>query len=360
MSWLRRLSRDRSSKAEQDLPIPSRPFSHSVDSPTAGQPYKDTQYSGDFNSQDKLQTYRPSTAGEPGYVNISSPNQRTQPGSAVTNGEAMNRSAFEPAPDPLTKAFNEAIRPYQIRIDELKAELEEKVYQVEKLEDERADMHAWIDKRGLRAGKFISSRPYSNISNANTISPTPDVPPSIARAMNIEDSSAQTLSYQLDRKMTVLNHDLHRLQDSLSTHLPTSTFATTLSALIPPVEDLAALPGGPPLAYELIIKLGGNLNSHGGDEGWNNEADAASRAEFYTRLDDCMLDIVRARLDTEGVGKVGGGVKGEWNVSDQVKRLEKTGAFLRSKLGLQQYFPRSLDMLRRAEARGGGGNGLVN
>ena len=81
--------------------------------------------------------------------------------------------------------------------------------------------------------------------------------------MNTDPTSAQTLSYQLDRKMTVLNHDLHRLQDSLSTHLPTATFASTLSALIPSIEDLAALPNGPPLAYELLIKLGGNLNSHG-------------------------------------------------------------------------------------------------
>ena len=174
--------------------------------------------------------------------------------------------------------------------------------------------------------------------------------------MNTDTTAAQTLSYQLDRKMTVLNHDLHRLQDSLSMHLPTSTFATTLSALIPSIEDLAVLPGGPPQAYELLIKLGGNLNSHGGDEGWNNEADAASRADFYARLDECMLDVVRARLDSEGVGKVGGGVgaKNEWSVSDQVRRLEKTGAFLRSKLGLQSYFPNSLEMLKRAEGRTNG------
>ena len=169
--------------------------------------------------------------------------------------------------------------------------------------------------------------------------------------MNNDPTSAQTLSYQLDRKMTVLNHDLHRLQDSLAAHLPTATFATTLSALVPPIEDLASLPGGPPLAYELLIKLGGNLNSHGGDEGWNNEADAVSRADFYSRLDETMLDVVRARLDAEGAGKAGGGVRGEWSVNDQVRRLEKTGAFLRSKLGLQHYFPRSLEMMKGADSK---------
>ena len=158
MSWLRRLSRDRSSKADQDLPMPSRPFSHSVESPTTGQPYKDTQYSSGFNSSDKLQSYRPSTGGgEPGYVNIPAPAQRMKAATTTADEDmAMNRSAYEPAPDPLTKAFNEALRPYQDQIEDLKAEVEEKNYQIEKLEDERADMHAWIDKRGLRAGKTES------------------------------------------------------------------------------------------------------------------------------------------------------------------------------------------------------------
>ncbi len=155
--------------------------------------------------------------------------------------------------------------------------------------------------------------------------------------MNTDPSAAQTLNYHLDRKMTVLNHDLHRLQDSLSQHLPTSTFATTLSTLIPSIEQLSALPGGPPLAFELLIKLGGNLNSHGGDEGWNNEADAASRADFYGRLDEVMVDVIRGRLQ--------GGENPPWNVVRDVKRLEKTGAFLREKLGLQTYFPRSLEVM---------------
>ena len=59
-----------------------------------------------------------------------------------------------PAPDPLTKAFNEAIKPYLDKIAFLENELEDSTIQVQQLEDERADMHAWIDKRGLRAGKI--------------------------------------------------------------------------------------------------------------------------------------------------------------------------------------------------------------
>ena len=165
--------------------------------------------------------------------------------------------------------------------------------------------------------------------------------------MNANDpSSAQTLHYHIDRKMTVLNGDLHRLQDSLTTHLPTSTFATTLSSLLPPISELSTLPTGAALAFELIIKLGGNLNSHGGDDGWNNEADQASRAQFYAKLDDTMVDVIRQRLSQAGQEEP------PWVVARDVKRLEKTGTFLKSKIGLQSYFPRSLDVMRYEAKRG--------
>lgn len=60
------------------------------------------------------------------------------------------------APDPLTRAFNEAIKPYVEQIELLKSDLEDTNLQVQQLEDERADMHAWIDKRGLRPGKYLT------------------------------------------------------------------------------------------------------------------------------------------------------------------------------------------------------------
>lgn len=59
------------------------------------------------------------------------------------------------APDPLTRAFNEAVRPYVDKIERLQADIEEKNLDIQALEDERADMHAWIDKRGLRAGTSL-------------------------------------------------------------------------------------------------------------------------------------------------------------------------------------------------------------
>ena len=64
------------------------------------------------------------------------------------------------APDPLTRAFNEAIKPYLEQIELLKADLEDAHHQMSQLEDERADMHAWIDKRGLRPGRCLPVDSY--------------------------------------------------------------------------------------------------------------------------------------------------------------------------------------------------------
>jgi hypothetical protein len=76
-----------------------------------------------------------------------------------------------------------------------------------------------------------------------------------------------------------------------------------------------------------------------GDEGWNNDADAASRADFYGRLDECMVEVVRLRAAAGNLENP------QWNIVGDTKRLEKTGSFLREKLGLQAYFPRSLDVM---------------
>ncbi|KAI4255459.1 MAG: hypothetical protein L6R42_006724 [Xanthoria sp. 1 TBL-2021] len=320
MSWLRRLSRDRSSsKNDHDFPMPNRPNSFAEhQSP----PYKDTQYASTYNSQDRLQSYRPTTAPsqDPQQYNAL-PIQRPQESS--NNATGHNTPPQMTAPDPLTRAFNEAVKPYIEKIERLQAEVEDKNLDIQQLEEERADMHAWIDKRGLRA----------------------DVPASIAAAMNSDSTSAQTLAHHLDRKMTILNHDLHRLQDSLSSHLPTSTFTTTLATLLPAIESLSTLPHGAPLAFELLIKLGGNLNSHGGEEGYNNDGDIASRAEFYSRLDETMVEVVRRRLENADEEEQ------PWMVGRDVKRLEKTGVFLK-KIGLQAYFPRSLDVMRYEVKRG--------
>ncbi|KAL9596963.1 MAG: hypothetical protein Q9179_004427, partial [Wetmoreana sp. 5 TL-2023] len=86
-------------------------------------------------------------------------------------------------------------------------------------------------------------------------------------------------------------------------------------------------------------------------EGYNNDGDIASRAEFYSRLDETMVEVVRRRLEHSNEEESPG-----WMVGRDVKRLEKTGGFLRSKIGLQAYFPRSLDVMRYEVKRGEMGN----
>ena len=69
-----------------------------------------------------------------------------------------------------------------------------------------------------------------------------------------------------------------------------------------------------------------------------------------------MVEVVRRRLehaDEEADEQ-------PWMVGRDVKRLEKTGSFLRSKIGLQAYFPRSLDVMRYDVKRREGNNNNNN
>lgn len=58
----------------------------------------------------------------------------------------------EPMPDLLTRAFNEAVRPYTTKLDEMECEISDLKSWIEQLEAQRREVHAWIDKRGLRPG----------------------------------------------------------------------------------------------------------------------------------------------------------------------------------------------------------------
>ena len=159
--------------------------------------------------------------------------------------------------------------------------------------------------------------------------------------------AAATLNQQLDRKITIVNFDLHRLQDDLNDSISSAHFASAMAKFLPDIQRLASLRTGPRLSYELVIKLVGNLNSHGGLEATSNGShdpaldeeiaeDRRARAAFYSRMDEELVDIVRKR-NAEGE---------EWAVAREVKRLEKNGALLRN-LGIDNYFPRSLDTMRR-------------
>ena len=231
----------------------------------------------------------------------------------------------ESAPDLLTRAFNEAIRPYTSKLDEMEGELADMRLYVERMESQQREVYAWIDKRGLR----------------------PDVPPSIAALMDASSAhnpthAAATLNAQLDRKITIVNFDLHRLQDDLNDSLPTPSFSACMLKFIPDITRLSALPTGPRYAFDLLLKLGGNLNSHGGLE-TGDEDDLRERCSFYAKLDDAMVEVVKGRFrdDTDS-----------WGVQREIKRIEKTGAYLRT-WGVEPYFPKTLEVMRDGSEPGG-------
>ncbi|KAF2835204.1 hypothetical protein M501DRAFT_999228 [Patellaria atrata CBS 101060] len=240
----------------------------------------------------------------------------------------MNAGKTEPMPDLLARAFNEAVRPYTDRIEQLENQVADLQSWVEQLEQQRAEVHSWIDKRGLR----------------------PDVPPSIAKTMDSLPSpthAAETLNAQLDRKITIVNFDLHRLQDDLNDSISASHFASAMSKFLPDIARLAALPTGSRYAFDLILKLGGNLNSHGGLDSGDQE-DLEARRSFYTKLDGAMVDVVRGRFAENE----------EWAVQREVKRIEKTAAYLRG-FGIEPYFPATLDVMRRELEAGSRQNGAT-
>jgi len=165
--------------------------------------------------------------------------------------------------------------------------------------------------------------------------------------MDTTPDAATTLNAQLDRKITIVNFDLHRLQDDLNDSISSSHFAAAMSKFLPDIQRLSHLPTGPRLAFDLILKLGGNLNSHGGLDSADAE-DLRSRKEFYSLLDAAMVDVVRRRFQ-EGE---------EWPVAREIKRIEKTAAYLRN-FGVEPYFPKTLDTMSREGVyrNGAGGSG---
>jgi hypothetical protein len=158
--------------------------------------------------------------------------------------------------------------------------------------------------------------------------------------MDAEPDSATALNAQLDRKITIVNFDLHRLQDDLNDSISSAHFASAMAKFLPDIARLSDLPGGAKYAFDLILKLGGNLNSHGGmdasGEGDEVSADLTARRDFYARLDTSMVDVVKRRFDENE----------EWAVQREIKRIEKTAAYLRN-FGIEPYFPETLETMKK-------------
>ena len=98
------------------------------------------------------------------YPRQQQPQEQSIPVRGMSNGgmpmgapvpQAMNSAPLkaEPMPDLLAAAFNQAVRPYTEKIEQLESQLADMQAWVEQLEAQRAEVHSWIDKRGLRPGK---------------------------------------------------------------------------------------------------------------------------------------------------------------------------------------------------------------
>ncbi|KAJ9635956.1 hypothetical protein H2201_000046 [Coniosporium apollinis] len=323
MSFFKRLSRTRTDSYVEDYgdnkyrdekyearPSSSRRTNSQPTTPATAFAPTDSDSKDMYPRQQGPQEAYGATRGLPNGVNGTTGHNALPP----MNPVPMAPIKAEPMPDLLTRAFNEAVRPYSDKIEQLESQLADLQSYVEQMEQQRAEVHSWIDKRGLR----------------------PDVPPSIAKVMDsTTPDSANTLNAQLDRKITIVNFDLHRLQDDLNDSISASHFASAMSKFLPDITRLSALPTGPRYAFDLILKLGGNLNSHGGlDTG--DASDLAARRDFYGKLDQAMEEVVRRRFQENE----------EWAVQREIKRIEKTAAYLRN-FGVEPYFPGTLDLMRR-------------
>jgi hypothetical protein len=85
--------------------------------------------------------------------------------SSVGTDTAPMSAKSEAGPDLLIRAFNEALRPHQEKVDQLEAQLADLQAYVDSLEQQRAEVYSWIDKRGLRPGKpqhHVRIRPIAN------------------------------------------------------------------------------------------------------------------------------------------------------------------------------------------------------
>ena len=401
MSWFRRLSRDRFSKYEPDFHVPEhiqrdtaapnttrqrgasgssqqqRPTTSYGEQHTGAT--KDAQYAAPGGSRNMLRR-------QPNAAAPRDPRSSTSQHDLLSNGHAQDNiphphsaaaasadalpsptrgaagTPLHPAPDPLTRAFNDALKPYRETLARQRADLDAAHAHIRTLEAERAGWQAWLDRRGLR----------------------PDLPPHLAATLPDARSAvaAGALATQLDRKATMLNFSLHQLADALpdgAGGLPVATVRDTLSATLRPVRYLGGLPGGAAFAFEALVKLAGNFNSHtagvmaagrdgaaddeaeddddadgmggrGGAKGHRRQESRGHVDDFYENLDQVMGDVVRQRLAAVREGEE------YWDVDKDVRRLEKTAAFLRKELGIQRYFARSLDLIKREGGRTGNGN----
>lgn len=134
------------------------------DPPPRSQSYDDYEKRPDSQSRNSQPLSSPTDDKDDMYARQSAPQEAFSRG--VPNGHNAMPPAMggptppgtagitpAPMPDLLTQAFNQAVRPYTEKIEQLEQQLADMQSWVEQLEQQRAEVHGWIDKRGLRPGK---------------------------------------------------------------------------------------------------------------------------------------------------------------------------------------------------------------
>lgn len=106
-------------------------------------------------------TSQPTEVGHGTYNSAhTSASARNTMSNGYSNAPAQNYESassttrkHEPAPDLLLQAFNQALRPYNDKVENLENEINDLKSYIDQLEAQQRDVHAWIDKRGLRPGQ---------------------------------------------------------------------------------------------------------------------------------------------------------------------------------------------------------------
>ena len=149
---------DRPSSSHQSYSNPSAQFDpQGVQSPTDFATAKEANmYSRQAGPPES--GYGPPPGSRGGHItNGLSTGQSGSGASAMAPHSSFDTSAtpqkMEPTPDLLTRAFNEAMRPYTDKIEQLENQITDLSAWVEQLELQQKEVHSWIDKRGLRPGK---------------------------------------------------------------------------------------------------------------------------------------------------------------------------------------------------------------
>jgi hypothetical protein len=151
------------SYVEHDAPPRSQSFDDYAEKPPSSGGRKESQILPTSPTEEVDMYPRPQQPQETAYPQ-GVPNGAMPIRSQQVPNMAANKP--EPMPDLLAQAFNQAIRPYTEKIEQLESQLADMQAWVDQLEQQRAEVHNWIDKRGLRPGTYSSSNAiylHSNI-----------------------------------------------------------------------------------------------------------------------------------------------------------------------------------------------------